>query len=130
MPDTNIGHCTFAEFYIIISMAQKMNGILIDKLEEIKKEIGSTIFEINELLNIAYSDYPKNLQDSFTFAEAVKLFVVIQDKAEKLSRYLNEHREVYAELEKTTDKRFDNASAFEIIDFLSDYLNKKNASIN
>lgn len=107
-----------------------MNYILMDKLEETKNQIGHTIFEINELLNLNYNDYPKHLQNSFTFAEAVKLFVVVQDKAEKLSRYLNEQREVYADIEKTTDNRFDNASVFEVVNFLSDYINKKNANLN
>ena len=107
-----------------------MNDIIMDKLEETKNKIENTLFEINELLNLSYDDYTKHLQDSFSFAEAVKLFVVIQDKAEKLSKYLIEQREIYAELEKTTKKHFNNASVFEVIDFLSDYINKKNANLN
>lgn len=129
MPDTYRALYFYEVLYYNFYGA-KMSDILIDKLEETKNKIGNTIFEINELLEITYRDYPKILKNSYTFTEAVKLFVVIQDKAEKLSRYLNEQREVYARLEKTTDKRYDNASVFAVINFLSEYINKKNANIN
>lgn len=85
-------------------MAEQINQALLNKINEVKEQIGEELSELNKKLSMSYEDFSTDMQENYNFTQVILTFIYCKDVLKGLISYLEEEKRKYVELEQTEIK--------------------------